>query len=219
MVKGKLGVCVITYDSSGELIRLISDESLALAILNGDLSAFEELVNRYKKPIFSIVYKMIGQYQEAEDVTQEVFVSVYQKLYQFDSNKKFAPWIYRIAANASISALRKRKKTIIVDFDETYGKAYEDYYTGDTCNPHIVLEREELKYYINEAINELPSNYRIVIILRYQMELNNQEIADILEISKENVEVKVHRARKALRKIIQKSWAERGLKYELPASR
>jgi len=70
---------------------LISDESLALQSLGGDISAFEELVNRYKKPVFSIVYRMIGQYQEAEDITQDVFVNVYQKLYQFDSNKKFAP--------------------------------------------------------------------------------------------------------------------------------
>lgn len=198
---------------------MISDESLALQILGGDISAFEELVDRYKKPVFSIVYRMIGQYQDAEDITQDVFVNVYQKLYQFDSNKKFAPWIYRIATNASISALRRRKKVISLDFDEAYGKAYEDYYTSNSGNPQLAFERQELKHFINEAIDELPESYRAVVILRYQMDLNNQEIAEVLGVSKENVEVKVHRARKALRKIVEKHWDERGLKYELPASR
>ncbi|MCK9313197.1 MAG: sigma-70 family RNA polymerase sigma factor [Methanocorpusculum sp.] len=198
---------------------MLSDESLACKSLDGDISAFEELVNRYKRPVFSIVYRMIGQYQEAEDITQEVFINVYEKLYQFDSNKKFSPWIYKIATNASISALRKKKKVITLDFDEAYGKAYEDYYTTGLTDPQFMFEREELKIFTDKAINELPENYRVVIMLRYQMDLNNQEIAEVLGISKENVEVRVHRARKALRKIVEKHWEERGLQYELPASR
>ena len=198
---------------------MLSDESLACKSLDGDMSAFEELVDRYKRPVFSIVYRMIGQYQEAEDITQEVFINVYEKLYQFDSNKKFGPWIYRIATNASISALRKKKKVITLDFDETFGKAYEDYYTADSGDPQLMFEREELKIFTDKAINELPENYRVVIILRYQMDLNNQEIAEVLGVSKENIEVRVHRARKALRKIVEKHWEERGLQYELPASR
>jgi len=198
---------------------LISDESLTLSVLNGDLTAFEELVNRYKKPVFSIVYRMVGQYQEAEDITQEVFVNVYQKLYQFDRNKKFAPWIYRIATNASISALRRKKNVINLDFDEAYGKSYEDYNTASSSDPQLLCERQELRQFINEAINKLPESYRAVIILRYQMDLSNQEIAEIMEVSKENIEVRIHRARKALRQIIQKLWEERGLNYELPANR
>jgi len=108
---------------------------------------------------------------------------------------------------------------VTLDFDEAYGKAYEDYYTAHTGDPQLVFEREELKHFIFEAINELPESYRAVVILRYQMDLNNQEIAEVLGVSKENIEVKVHRARKALRKIVEKRWNERGLEYELPASR
>ncbi|NLW90176.1 MAG: sigma-70 family RNA polymerase sigma factor [Syntrophomonadaceae bacterium] len=198
---------------------MISDESLAIDTLNGDLSAFEELVNRYKHRVFSIVYRLMGQYQEAEDVTQEVFINVFEKLYQFDADKKFAPWIYRIASNTSISALRKKKNVIVVDFDEVPQVAYESTIAGESYNPQHLYEREELKGLINDAITELPESYRMVIILRYQMDLDNQEIADILDISKENIEVRVHRARKALRQIIQKRWEERGMANELPASR
>lgn len=198
---------------------MISDESLAIDTLNGDLAAFEELVNRYKNRVFSIVYRMIGQYQEAEDITQEVFINVYEKLYQFDTEKKFAPWVYRIASNTSISALRKKKNVVVVDFDDVQQVTYENSIAGESYNPQFIYEREELKGLINEAIMELPENYRMVIILRYQMDLDNQEIASILDISKENIEVRIHRARKALRQIIQKRWEERGMVNELPASR
>jgi len=198
---------------------LISDESLVIDTLNGDLAAFEELVNRYKNRVFSIVYRMIGQYQEAEDITQEVFINIYEKLYQFDTGKKFAPWVYRIASNTSISALRKKKNVVVLDFDDVQHVTYENSIAGESYNPQFIYEREELKGLINEAIMELPENYRMVIILRYQMDLDNQEIASILDISKENIEVRVHRARKALRQIIQKRWEERGMANELPASR
>lgn len=198
---------------------LISDEILACKTLQGELSAFEELVNRYKNLVFAIVYRMVGQYQEAEDITQEVFITVYDKIYQFDSSKKFKPWIYKIATNASISALRKKKKVITLDFDEVFSKQYEEFRSDYSFDPEVMFERKELERFINEAIMELSDNYRAVIVLRYQMDLSNQEIADVLEITRENVEVKIHRARKALQKIVQKNWAERGMESELPANR
>jgi len=198
---------------------LIGDEILAAQTLEGDLSAFEELVNRHKNSVFAIVYKMIGQYQEAEDVCQEVFITVYEKLYQFDRNKKFGPWLHRIAVNASISALRKKKKVISLNFDEAYTRPYEPYPQLYMTDPQSMFEKKELKAEINAAIMELPENYRAVIILRYQMDYKNQEVASILGVSKENVEVRVHRARNALRKIVLKKWEERGLKNELPANR
>lgn len=197
---------------------MISDEMLAAQILRGEISAFEELVNRYKNSVFAIVYRMTGQYQEAEDISQDVFLTVYQKLYQFDQSKKFGPWIHRIAINTCISALRKKNKVVTLNFDETYIQQYEVdcHYTYD--DPEKMFERKELRANIEKAINELPDSYKTIILLRYQMDYNNQEIADILEISKENVEVKVHRARKALRKIILKRWNERGQAHELPAN-
>lgn len=198
---------------------MIGDEMLAAQTLEGDLSAFEELLNRHKNSVFAIVYKMVGQYQEAEDISQEIFITVYEKLYQFDRNKKFGPWLHRIAINASISALRRKKKVISLNFDETYTRPYEPYPQFNMTDPQLVFENKELKEEINAAIMELPENYRAVIILRYQMDYNNQEIASILGVSKENVEVRVHRARNALRRIVLKKWEERGIKNELPANR
>lgn len=197
---------------------MISDEMLACQSLSGDLEAFEELVNRYKNQVFGIIYRIIGQSQEAEDLTQEVFFTVYQKMYQFDTSKKFAPWIYRIATNSSISALRRKKKVVMLNFDEAYATPYEHAVVSPDTDPHYLFERKQLQEQIQSAIMELPENYRIIITLRFQMDLNNQEIAEVLGISKENVEVKVHRARKALRKILLKRQLEGGSKHELSAN-
>jgi len=195
---------------------LQTDEMLTAQTLRGEVSAFEELINRYKNSVFAIIYRMTGQYQEAEDISQEVFITVYQKLYQFDNTKKFAPWIHRIAINTCISALRKKNKVALLTFDESFLNQHQGEESFNYGNPDIVLERSELRSEIRAALNELPSSYRSVLVLRYQLDLNNQEIADTLGLNKENVEVKIHRARKALRKILVHKWEERGMRYELP---
>jgi RNA polymerase sigma-70 factor (ECF subfamily) len=184
--------------------------------LQGEISAFEELINRYKNSVFAIIYRMTGQYQEAEDISQEVFLNVYQKLYQFDSSKKFSPWIHRIAINTCISALRKKNKVALLNFDESFLNQHQWEDTYNYGNPDIVLERSELRSEITAALNQLPVSYRSVLVLRYQLDLNNQEIADTLGVNKENVEVKIHRARKALRNILIQKWEERGKIDELP---
>lgn len=183
---------------------------LAVRCINGDINAYEELVDRYKNKVFGIIYRMVGHYQEAEDITQEVFLNVYTKFYQFDPEKKFAPWLYRIAANTAISHLRKNKKNSFLNFDEVFSNLYNIHHSLDLIDPLLSMERMEMREEINKAILKLPANYQIIILLRYQLELNNQEIAQILNIRKENVEVKVHRARKALRRILMEEQNEKG---------
>lgn len=189
---------------------MLTDEMLTAHTLRGEVSAFEELINRYKNSVFAIIYRMTGQYQEAEDISQEVFLNVYQKLYQFDSTKKFSPWIHRIAINTCITALRKKNKVALINFDETFLNQPQWEEPNNYGSPDIVLERSELRSEIAAALKELPMSYQSVLVLRYQSDLNNQEIADTLGVNKENVEVKIHRARKALRKILINKWEERG---------
>ena len=189
---------------------MLTDEMLTAHTLRGEVSAFEELVNRYKNSVFAIIYRMTGQYQEAEDISQEVFLNVYQKLYQFDKTKKFSPWIHRIAINTCITALRKKNKVALINFDETFLNQHQGEEPNYYGSPDIVLERSELRSEITAALKELPTSYQSVLVLRYQLDLNNQEIADTLGVNKENVEVKIHRARKALRKILIHKYKERG---------
>ena len=144
---------------------------------------------------------MVGQYQEAEDISQEVFILICERC-TVDRKKKLSPWIHRIAVNTAISSLRKKKNVVNLSFDESFGKAYDNYSMINEFDPQLLFERKELAEVINDALMELPESYRVILTLRFQMDFKNQEIAEVLGVSKENVEVKIHRARKALRKIL-----------------
>lgn len=192
-----------------EVIPVQTDELLVAQTLQGDLKAFEELVIRYQRQVFAIVYRITTQYQESEDITQDVFLAVFHKLNQFDVSKKFSPWIQKIAVNTCISALRKKNRAFMVEFDEAYISQDVGSSGADFGNPQAAVLRQELRDDINKALLDLPVNYRTMLVLRYQLELSNPEIAEALGISKENVEVKVHRARKALRRILNQKWHEK----------
>lgn len=179
------------------------DEVLAVQTLNGDMDAFEILLNRHQKMVFKAAYRMMGQREDAEDIVQEVFVAVYSKISQFDPQKKFSSWLYRITLNTCISRLRAKKNTVFSPFDESAFSPADSWQSK--VNPYNVLEQKELNHHIWEALIQLPENYQVMLILRYQMDLCNQEIADTLGIKKDNVEVRMHRARKALRHQLTKS--------------
>ncbi len=196
-----------------------SDERLVYEVLKGNLSAFEELVHRYERQVFTIAYRMTNQREEAEDIAQEVFINVYRKLYQFDTSRSFAPWIQKIAVNTCITRLRKKKKVITVSFDDNINNRSSVGLNIDYGDPSVVYDRQQLREDISEALLELPETYRAMLILRYQLEMSNQEIAESLGITRENVEVKMHRARKSLRRVLLERRGERGKRDELSASR
>jgi len=196
-----------------------SDEKLACETLRGNQEAFEQLVHKYQQLVFTIAYRMVGQREEAEDIAQEVFINVYRKMYQFDTSKKFAPWIQRITVNTCISHIRKKKKVVCLNYDDTLMTWENPTVHVDYEDPSVVYDRKELREEISQVLLQMPESYRAMIILRYQLDLTNQEIADALGISRENVEVKMHRARKSLRKYLLQRREERRDKDELPASR
>ncbi|NLB19083.1 MAG: sigma-70 family RNA polymerase sigma factor [Syntrophomonadaceae bacterium] len=184
-----------------------ADELLASKAMTGDIEAFEELVTRFQQPIFRLAYRMLGQREEAEDAAQEVFVKVYRKIDQFDADKKFSPWLYRIAVNTCISKLRGKKYTTFVPFEESDSGPINYIPTNDP-NPLEVVEQRVLNNMIWDTVGKMPDSYRTIIILRYQLELTNQEIADTLGVRKDNVEVKLHRARKSLREALKETLDE-----------
>jgi len=196
---------------------LPTDEILAAQAVNGDMAAFEELMNRYKKTVFRIVYRMMGNFHEAEDISQDIFVTVYRKLYQFDCDKKFGAWITKIAVNTCITAMRRNKRVVVWTFEDGLIPEYDPEATVNHLDLERAFEGHQLRAELDAALLELPEIYRTVIILRYQLDLDNGEIAEILGVTRENVEVKVHRARKALRKKMLLRWDEGGQKHELPA--
>lgn len=195
-----------------------SDEILAQQVIKGNPAAFEELVTRYQKPVFKIAYRMVGQKEEAEDLTQEVFIHLYQKITHFNPEKRFKPWLYRVAVNICISRLRRKRKVVFLSFDDALtGSA--DFDNLRAVYPDRNVEIQELQKEVFRAVLEMPENYRAMIVLRYQMGLNNSEIAETLGITRENVEVRMHRAHKNLRRILLGRIAEGRFEYEVQAGR
>lgn len=176
-------------------------------VIQGDQSAFEEIVELYKTNVFYICYRMIGNRYEAEDLAQEAFIRAYLNIESFDQKKKFSTWLYRIATNLTIDFLRKRKPDYSLDAD-IGGSDGLTLYTQIESNdalPEEQVEGLEFQQWIHKEILKLPPKYRSVIVLKYIDELSLKEISDILNIPIGTVKTRIHRGREALRKQIKKA--------------
>lgn len=168
---------------------------------SGDKKAFSSLVLTYSERIYNLVLKILRNKEDAEDVLQETFLTVLEKFDSFDGRSAFFTWIYRIATNASLMKLRK-KKMVFADFPDNpeleqsiENIAFIDWSQDPTSNIH----NEEIKQVLDKAINELPEIYRTVFILRDLEYLSIRETGKILEISEENVKIRLRRARLFMR--------------------
>jgi RNA polymerase sigma-70 factor (ECF subfamily) len=169
-------------------------------VLAGDKSAFEILQKRYKRIISSLIRRMVRNEDDVDDLIQETFIKAYNALSTFQSGYSFSAWLYRIASNTCIDFLRKRRfDTISINnpmpsSDEEQTLDIHD----STYLPDVNLLNEERKKALNEAIANLPENYRKIIKLRHEEELDYNQIADILGIPLGTVKAHLFRARKIL---------------------
>ena len=167
----------------------------------GDKKAFSELVSTYSDRIYNLALRILRNREDAEDVLQETFLTVLQKLDTFDGRSNFFTWIYRIATNASLMKLRK-KKLVFAELPENpdLGPRHEDKHFADwSQDPSINVQNEEVKKVIDKAISELSDIYRSVFILRDIEQLSIKKTSKILNISEENVKIRLRRARFYLR--------------------
>jgi len=178
-----------------------TDEQLVLLCLQGKTAAFEILVSRYQRQVFSLAYKLGGDYDEARDMAQEVFIRVYQELPRFDSSRKFFPWMYRVAHNTCVNALMKRpKETVPLDnLIELHPQEI-----SAVASPDAMCENSEIKQTLTAALRELPEQYRLPLFLKYIEGLSYQEICSTLNLPQTTVETRLFRGRKILRKILEK---------------
>lgn len=172
------------------------DEDLARLAQQGNQEAFAELVKRYEKQIFSLAYRLIGDYDEAADLAQEAFLRIYQMLGRYDPEKKFFSWMYRVAQNACLNAMSRRPANVIpVETAEEY---FSETGATDTAEPEQDYLNKEIRQNIDRAIDELPDNYRDIIYLRYIEDLSYQQIADALSLPLSTVETRLFRGKKLL---------------------
>lgn len=168
----------------------ISDEQLAIQSKKGDKKAFEELVKRFQKPIYTLCYRYIGNPTDAYDAAQETFIRLYKKLEFYNEDFNFKPWLYRIATNIAKDYLKKQKPWEELDFKLASSR-------GD---PIANVEAKHLHSQINKALAKLPNKYRIALILRHIKQLEYQEIAEVLKLPLNTVKTHVRRGRELMRK-------------------
>jgi RNA polymerase sigma-70 factor (ECF subfamily) len=190
-----------------DLPALTDGEIVELA-LQGREAAYRELLRRYQRPVFSLIYRMVRDRELAEDLAQECFVKALNALHTYRPEFKFSSWIFKIAHNAAIDHLRRRKlETLSLegapdakDPEEARATALDLPHPGES--PLEELEARELGNAIERAIGQLRPEYRACIILRHIEGRPYEEIAEILELPLGTVKTYIHRARAQLKQIL-----------------
>lgn len=180
----------------------IDDRRLIADALNGKNAAFGELVARYQDRLYNAIYRVVDHPDDALDVVQEAFISAYQSLNNFKGDSEFFTWLYRIAFNAAISQKRRKRTVLSLDWrtDDRQGPEPADESTD--VRPGSALERSEDENLVQLAIQKLPVEYRVVLVLKEIEGRKYEEIADILDIPIGTVRSRLHRARLELRDLI-----------------
>lgn len=176
-----------------------ADSDLVATAITGAEGSFEELVRRYQRPISAYVYRMVGNYESALDLTQEIFIKVYGSLRKYRSEFKFSTWIYKIAHNAAVDHLRRsstREQSLINSAD---GDHFELPIESRRLSPEQESERKERRVEIESVVRALPANYRELIILRHSQDLTYEEIVEVTGLPLGTVKNRLFRAREMMR--------------------
>lgn len=189
-----------------ENIKTLTDIELIANAISGREDGFEELVCRYQRPIISYVYRMLSDYDAALDVTQEVFIKVYNSLGKYSSDYKFSTWLYRIAHNAAIDYMRRNSVVQQSLETETEEGAYQLQIKDSRPTPEQERENTEWRNEIEAVVNCLPAAYRDLIVLRHTRDMSYDEIAEITGLPLGTVKNRLFRAREMMREM----FVERG---------
>src|SRR6201991_624473 len=180
-------------------LSLVSDRELVAIAVDGFDGSFEELVRRYQRPISAYVYRMVGNYESALDLTQEIFIKVYNSLNRYRAEFKFSTWIYKIAHNAAVDHLRRtatREQPLVVGPE---GDSFDLPLESARLSPEQESERKERRGEIEAVVRALPANYRELIILRHSQDLSYEEIVEVTGLPLGTVKNRLFRAREMMR--------------------
>lgn len=182
----------------------VRDETLVKRAKKGDYAAFEELIKRYEKKVYNLVYRIMGNREDANDILQEAFLNAFRKISDFKGDSRFSTWLHRIAINLCLMRKRKTKDKKVVSLDvpiiandqEEIKRELRDDWSK---NPLATLENKEVKETLSMAIDSLPEEYRTVFLLKGYNGLSNEDVAKMLKLSLPAVKSRLHRARLFLR--------------------
>ncbi len=192
---------MVAQAASFNKLTSLADGELITRALAGREESFEELVRRYQRPIVAYVYRMVGDYDSALDLTQEVFIRIYNSLGRYRPEFKFSTWIYRIAHNAAIDHLRRSdsSRTEDLEVEGEGGQTFQRPLASKAPTPEQLSERNERRGEIEEVIRQLPPAYRELIVLRHAHDFSYDEIAEVTGLPLGTVKNRIFRAREAMR--------------------
>lgn len=174
------------------------DQQSIDSVLSGDTRAFEVLIDRYKHMVFTLALKMVGSRENAEEVSQDVFLKAFTALKTFKGEAKFSTWLYKIAYYRSLDYLKKNKRKLQTSAIEIS----EQYNVAALAGTMDELESSERKQMIKEALEQLPPDDNVIITLYYFEELSLKEIAKVMNLTPNNIKVKLFRSRSRLAEIL-----------------
>lgn len=188
-----------------------SDIALVDQFKGGDIQAFEEIIERYESKVMNLALRFTRNQEDAEEVMQDVFTTIYRKIEGFKGQSAFSSWLYRIVVNAAFMKLRKRKQSQTVSIEDLAPAIKQYCIDREACvgtHSYNVAVSRELQDVLQSAINKLPDQYRAVFVLRDVDGLSNQETGEILTLSIPAVKSRLHRSRIMLRRKLQKYYED-----------
>jgi RNA polymerase sigma-70 factor (ECF subfamily) len=179
------------------------DAALMLRVKQGDMTAFAELVDKYKQPVTNVAARMLRDPTEAEDLAQNVFIQVYKSAARYQVASKFSTWLFTIVRNLCLNEIRRRSRHPADSMDaahpEQEDQPWHQFEDKKNFSPPDSLLHGELEAKIGQALAELPENQRLAMVLCRQDELSYEEIAEVLDCSLSATKSLIHRARETLK--------------------
>jgi RNA polymerase sigma-70 factor (ECF subfamily) len=200
---------------SGRTTQLELDTSDDLALVHaakqGDMGAFEQLVERHTAMIFRVAMHIMNSREDAEDIVQDAFFKAFQHLQRFEERSRFSTWLTRIAVNVALMKLRSSRRATTVSFDQEVdeGSTVADKVADWKPNPEQLYSRTELREILQRALASLPHSYRVVFLLRDVEGVSILDTAEMLGLSVPNVKARLYRARLLLREHLSRYFERR----------
>jgi RNA polymerase sigma-70 factor (ECF subfamily) len=182
------------------LFKDTSDEAIAKRVLAGDTALFEVLMRRHNQRLYRIARAVLRDDAEAEDVMQDAYVRAYENLSQFEGRASFSTWMSRIALYEALARVRKRRRVVELDgIVESEREGMQSLHSR-LPSPEHEASNSEIRRLLEQEVDALPDNYRTIFVLRDVEGIDVEEVAEILDISSENVKTRLHRAHALLRR-------------------
>lgn len=198
-----------------DTLQALDDAELVRRAKAGELSAFEALTARHEQRVYALARRILHNEQDAEDVTQQTFLSALENLAGFREEARFSTWLLRIATHAALKVLRKRRGLDVVSLDDTTDPApdtdhipHPEYIADWRESPERLVQNRETLRLIEEALAELDEKHRLVFLLRDVQGLSVRETAEVLGITEVNVKVRLLRARLQLRERLTRAFGD-----------